>query len=580
MWRFLFWVVLTQICCVQTLNARCVQIYYDSGSSTDPSYTFGRVHALFLQNLLGHFPTLQQFVTPVEKYEKGQIERCETNFYVGTYYNNPLPNDFLSDFVSTTRQTVWLGYNVWEFTPDVLLKLWGASYQSLSTLDWQHVDTKGLPGFFRDFDYKGQTFTKYGVLLDGQPTQFDGAYEMTLLKFLDPESERTVLSWARHSTSGQRAPYVIKNGSHWFVADSPFSFIHEADRYLIFSDLLFDMLGEPPIYLKKKPALIRIEDVHPRTPLSQLNALANAFQKMKANFAISLIPVFNDPYRVQTPAPLPTTVDLTQVPAFVDALRQAQAKGGVLLQHGVTHQLDNVKNPVGVTAADFEFWDKAKWGPVDKDSSNWVVERLERSFSVLDKVGLKVAAWLTPHYAASPLDNIIFGQMFLWTMGRSFYVPHTIVQKSALPSLLSSDLSGSSVNGQRLRYFEDLVVSPLKGALTASQFFPYEIYGDAYGQRLIPENVGYLNPDSGITVDTLIERIQRNAVLRDTWASLFIHPFMVEDKAHGGLGEFSGDTREIERLIAAIQNAGYEFVDLGTWTQSHLKKIRPQPIEP
>ncbi len=58
---------------------KCVQIYYDSVPSVSPTFYFGRSHVTFVQNLLGNFHNVQQYVIPIEKYKSGQLERCESS---------------------------------------------------------------------------------------------------------------------------------------------------------------------------------------------------------------------------------------------------------------------------------------------------------------------------------------------------------------------------------------------------------------------------------------------------------------------------------------------------------------------
>ena len=38
----------------------------------------------------------------------------------------------------------------------------------------------------------------------------------------------------RNPKTGETAPYVMRSGNFWYVADLPFSFIGPRDRYLVF----------------------------------------------------------------------------------------------------------------------------------------------------------------------------------------------------------------------------------------------------------------------------------------------------------------------------------------------------------
>ncbi len=79
----------------------CVRVYYDKSAQAD--YWMGRTYSIFLQNLLGHFPEYQQIVSPIEYYEKGEIETCRATIYIGSYFENQIPQAFLEDYATTTK---------------------------------------------------------------------------------------------------------------------------------------------------------------------------------------------------------------------------------------------------------------------------------------------------------------------------------------------------------------------------------------------------------------------------------------------------------------------------------------------
>lgn len=548
---------------------KCVQIYYDDPA--DAQATSARIYAeqtsMALQNLLGHFPKWEKRKLPVSQYRAGDGERCRVNFYLGTYYDQVLPSAFLADYFQSRTTWVWLGYHLWQLDADALESRLGYRFDSLATLDWEHLDPKGRPGFFRIFEYQGETFEKYGEFLEGR-ADFAAAYEMTLLKpGAKPKADTVVL--ARHSGQPDRtAPYVVHAGQRWIVADIPFSYIHEADRYLIIADLLFDILEENPVHPGTRPALVRLEDVHALVPLWQLYGMASVFEKQKAPFVVSLIPAFRDPYGVlgKTPA-----VDLPAAPDLVEFLRYAEKRSGRIILHGFSHQYETERFPAGVSGDDYEFWDPVKGGPVAGDSPERVVGRVEKALSFLERVKLPVRGWVTPHYAASALDAVIFGQLFEWTIGRVWYTPSYRHQSRRLPRELTAERSGAKKNGDRLPYFLDLAVDTVPGVPMQGQFFPYEIYEDTYGSQVLPENLGYIQPPQAqrglrgkipITVDDLLARAKRVARLRDQWASFFIHPHLLGTVEEGGIAAATGDTREIERLISGVQALGFQFWDL------------------
>src|SRR5206468_4141178 len=94
--------------------------------------------------------------------------------------------------------------------------------------------------------------------------------------------------------------------------------------------------------------------------------------------------------------------------------------------------------------------------PIPEDSLSWVRARLNAGAQEFAAAGLEVAAWETPHYAASALDYSVFATNFPLTF-------------------------------QRVLYFD-------AAGHVAGQFFPYSIERDVYGQKLMPENLGNVDP--------------------------------------------------------------------------------------
>lgn len=566
---------------------KCVQIFYDKAPQATTPYYYGRTHAIFAQNLLGHFPHVQQIVSPIEKYKKGQLDKCQANIYLATYYGNAIPQDFIDDYLVAKKNVLWAGYGIWTLGADKLKTLWDVEYRGLSKLDREHPDKKKRPGYFRYFDYKGEVFRKYGEY-DKDSGLFMAAWEIVLFQYLSAEAaQKYTKSWAIHSTVSSRSPYVLQNGHQWYMADVPFTFMTEEDRYLIFTDLLFDLLDEKPVYAHgKRPALVRFEDVHSRMPKDHRYQMVQTFEHAKIPFTISMIPLFKDPYGVLEKDPAFQTEKFTDNPEFLEFLKYAAKAKGSITWHGVTHQYEEMKNPfAGTSGVDFEFWDRTVDKPVQKDSPQWVVERMEEGFTLMQKAGIRPAAWLTPHYQASPLDYVIFSQLFFWNVGRVTYFPFKKTQPAPLPSLLTLDMSGTDYNGKRLPYFQNLKVTYPTELRPSGQMFPYEIHGDVYGQRLIPEAIGNVQPYLSeqvlktVTVDDMIRHMKRNRVIRDAWASYFVHAVLLNLVDDGGLAEFPGDTRELDRLLQSTKDLGYEFVDLPVWTRANLKKKRLEPIE-
>lgn len=567
----------------------CVNVYFDR--STDKTYWMGKTYATLLQNLLGHFPEYQQIVSPIEMYKKGDIDKCVASIYIGSYFNNAIPTAFHEDYVKTKTNVAWLGYSIWQLGQD-FEKIFGFQYSHLSTLDRENLDANKKPSFFKNILYKGETFAKYGDWSAQNKSLFLAPFEQTVLTATVP-GQSQILAQAQHNVSGQVIPYIIRSKNHFYIADIPFSFIHEADRYMVFADVLFDILGAKPRH-NGKYALLRIEDVHPLVPLSWLYQTNKTLKEEGVPLNISIIPIFYDPLKKYDRGPFQEIVAMDRYKPFMTYIQDSKAQNANFIWHGTTHQYKRMDNPhSGVSGDDFEFFDAVNNRPLPDDSVTYVLDKLEDGFHTLQNAGVTPRIWLMPHYQASSLDYIIFGNVFSWNIGRAIYYNHSSF------GLNESLLKRNSVTGddQRLwfetaapgaselrsHYFQNLQVQ-YENEIWSGQMFPYEIYGDVHGQRLIPENLGNSQPFvnehvvSPRTKEDIIADAKRNLVLRDVWGSFFYHPFLFMTYEEGGRGAYPGDTAELQFIIRELKKLGYQFIDINDFMNKNTKSKRPEPI--
>jgi len=570
-------------------NTKCVQIYYDYRSTnSDAEYYNARSSAIILQNLISHFPNIQQYVIPIDLYQKGQLNRCDASFYLGTIYANSVPNQFLQDFVKTKKNVTWIGYHMNQFAKEDIKKLWSATFNGDAVPDWKVKDSKGRPNVYLYYEYKNQVFERLSIYANAGPDKFQAYYnnvfDLALMELLNPADESNVISWAKSTLGDKKTPYILKSGNRWYITGDPFSYVVEGDRYFIVADILFDILNESPEDNGKKYALIRYEDVSPNQTITKMKTLSDMFVRLKTPFTIALFPVYADPLHVYKSQDY---IELRNKPDFISALNYARDHGATFIMHGVTHQYDHIRDPFsGVSAEDYEFWNMPANSPIAEDSVNFVVNRLTAGIKMIRDAGFQISAWMTPHYYGSILDDVLFGQLFTWNITRGSYVPTTVCNQKPLPQSLTLNMGALTpeTNQTRLDYFKTLTVEPYQSPRML-QLLPYPIFGDYYDRHVIPEDLGNIQPFlnqmvAGIrTVDDILKDAKRYSVLRDVWASFFIHDLMLNLTNNKGVANFPGDTSELERLIKTIQSYGYEFVDLKTWTQSHLNITRPAVIE-
>ena len=514
-------------------NGKCIQVYYDKTS--DPLYTVGRSYALVLLNLLGHFPEYQQVVGPIELYKKGDLERCHASFYIGSSYNNVIPAAFVGDYLTTTKRVIWLGYSIWQMGLEFENTFGYSSTVSFTGLDTVNKSTDGKPSYFRDIIYKGETFAKYGKYTDATNTTFVSAPEM--VKFQSKLSDKaTVMATAKHSFTNEVIPWALKAGNKYYVVEIPFSYVHEGDRYLVFADLLFDILGEQPKHTKKY-ALVRLEDVNPMSDQMLLDRAVGIMKKYTVVPHIAITPVYETPTQ---------TVRMENAPLFQNLMMRYQQEGSVFLWHGSKYPY--VASTANGTVAD-------------------ILAKLEDGFSSLKPAGIAPKFWVTPNYTASTTDNIVFGKAFEWSIGRGAYADFKMKILPAPTAALTFDLNDANRASNRASYFANVAVTEVPNAATFGQFFPYEIYGNQYGQKVIPENLGNVTPGTRKVADILADA-KRNLVLRDIWASVFYHPYLLSGTLNPENVNPAVPT-DLENMVSGLKTLGYEFVNLKEYSSSN-----------
>jgi uncharacterized protein YdaL len=420
-----------------------VIIIHDSLPGPLPS---GAVVGYNIVDLLGHF-NLKGSLVSMEEYKAGEIGRSRFAIFLGVDDRvSKIPAPLLTDLRNTKAPLMWISRHAQEFLADPAV---------VSRLGFR-VGNGVLAGF--------QSVTLNGIsLIKSKDDPF-----MHPIELVDNSKVQVVAT--AQSKDGQSRPYVVRSGSFWYFADSPFSYAEEGDRYLAFCELLHDFFGIA--HQQEQKALLRIEDVSAETDPDQLRSIADYLAVRRIPFQVSIIPIFRDPEDNNA------EIYLSDRPQFVRALKYMVSKGATIVMHGVTHQYR------GRSGDDYEFWDDLSGKPVTSDSRHLVEQKLRLGLEECFKNGIYPLTWETPHYVASDVDYQSFARYFNSSYDR-------------VPSVNNAE---------------------------SGHFFPYPTT-DRYGRFIIPECLGYVaieKPDP----DQLVANAARLRVVRDGVASFFFHPFM------------------------------------------------------
>ncbi len=529
---------------------------------------YGQTYAYYLINLLGHFPEVRARSEAAADYQAGGLLNEEVVFYFGSQWDSEIAPALFEEFWATDRPVIWIGANLWQLSgsdEERFASRYGFSYRETDEGTGEGRNTT----FYRDVAYKGQVLDKF-EWWNGAECSFMADPIVSVLAVHDPDQVE-ILANIRHSGNGEVIPWVLRSGNLTVVADNPFNFIHETSPYLAFADLLHDFVGID--HAPSRQALFRLEDVHPRVDPTSIRAVTDELNRGRSRpWNIALIPAYRDPLGVYNGgAPEGVSVGSNKVKAWHLEMERAMDQGAELVLHGCTHQYGTAPNAVnGVSGADFEFWDAVNDTYIPEDSYEFVEQRLDAAVELLAKQRWHAWAFEPPHYRASTLDYLAFPRFFDTTYQRVFYEPYAV-------DLLNDRVTFEDVQAapDAIRWRDASVVSV--SASFGTQFFPYLIEQDVYGQRIVPENLGNLTPQTWAVgeldvrnVDDVLAAAEANRVNRCAFASFYYHPQLIIRPDVIG----AGGPEPLRRLIDGIEALGYTFV-----RGSELEAPTPLPAD-
>jgi uncharacterized protein YdaL len=466
----------------------------------------GELYATMIANLTGHFGTYTAI--PVNRYTAGQMSGYTGVIYIGSTWDEALPVAFLDDVLAGKTRVLWVNRNIWALTNHATPAAFKEKYGWM----WWQMDQADV----RQIQYKGQT-----ILRDPNNPKGIMDYES-----LDQAKVEVLAKAVR--PDGTSFPWAIRSGNLTYVGENPLSYINENDRYMIFSDLLFDLLA--PSTPERHRAMIRLEDVGPDADPQDLRAVADYLSRAGVPFSFGVYTVYKDPNNLGGLGI--DTIRMRDVPEVADAIRYMISKGGTMLMHGYTHQYASAFNPYsGISGDDFEFFtahvDAENYvrldGPVPGDSTAYALSRVDAAVNEFKASKLPVPTIFEfPHYAGSAIDYKAIGSRFTTRYERALY----------FAGVLSGNTPSTDVNRM------------------VGQYFPY-VVNDVYGSKVLPENLGNYEP---VMVNNhpprspaqMVESARRNLVVRDGFASFFYHPYY--------------GVPALKETVEGIKALGYTFV--------------------
>lgn len=294
-------------------------------------------------------------------------------------------------------------------------------------------------------------------------------------------------------------PLMVKNGEAAYFAAS--------DLFSPFSEFLGEGLHSffPEQHAEGHLALIRLEDIHPQSDPRLLKEAGDFLADKGIPFVIALIPVYINPHTKEG-------FHLKDRPELVEVLRHLRDRGASIVLHGYMHQYRESETGEG-----FEFWDVENNSPIFSPPNGITPLKKRYEFSSQREYELyqNDIADFEEHYIRTRIENGIRELTELGLPPVAFEAPHyTMSQKGyQIVSEFFPYLLGQTQLGDR--DWKQMGTSPF---ISRPSFL--------HGMTLLPETVGYYDPNSLTPLEDIITKARQVQFVRDGVLGMFYHPYL------------------------------------------------------
>jgi uncharacterized protein YdaL len=154
----------------------------------------------------------------VREYVPKELNGYDITFYTGFNPQNRVPLPFMSDVYTTQKPVVWISTGFIEFC--------------------QQLKISERFGFRASIIDSSQQFT----IVHSGGKVFQRQEMSTTIVTITNSSLVDVIATAYSPTRRREIPYIVRSRNLLYIADSPFAYAAGSDRYLLFADMLHDLL--------------------------------------------------------------------------------------------------------------------------------------------------------------------------------------------------------------------------------------------------------------------------------------------------------------------------------------------------
>ena len=426
-------------------------VVYDDIYMEGDDYPYGRL----LVEYLGHF-NVSINEMPIAKWTPGSIAGADLVVYIGLNQYD-ISQKLLAEMANAKR-VIWFGNNVDQMSR--YLK-WNDFQIGLNTSGWVNIDLNNKRFSFDNKEY---------------------------VRFTSPGQKAEILATVSNAETKQ--PLAWKRDNIYFCGFLNF----DINNSYILANLLHKFI--PNNHTHSRSAFMRVEDVNPRTSPEALKGVIDVIKQHNIPFSIGVVPA-----SAKSDGSL---ILLSERPALLKVLQDAQNNGGSIIMHGYTHQ--NIYSPK--TGEGYEFWNALDDKPME-DDENFTRERLQKGAEELVRCGLIPLAFEPPHYAMSKTAYNVLSEHFNIFSGQIQLSDERAIVAGQLPYIVKSTYLN--------------------------------------GMLIIPENLDYYDGDE-FTVEALLARAKSITKVQDGVAGLFFHGYL--------------PSAPLDSILTSMKEMNFEFLDL------------------
>ncbi len=311
-----------------------------------------------------------------------------------------------------------------------------------------------------------------------------------------------------HAEDG-RYPLIFKNGSLYYVAANSIT----GNLSDALGETLFDFFDAEKAQPKK---LIRLEDIHPRSDPELVKQVGDYLAERDIPYAVTVVPVYTNPETGQR-------IHLSQAIELVEVLKEMQKNGASIIQHGYLHQYR-----ADETGEGFEYWDVDHDRPIYQ--SNEADVQLREDFESDEAFEKFVQTVGLPYEQNHIYDSIVNGIYEMTAEGLypiAFEAPHYSMSQTGYKELA--------------KYFTTYIGQiQISDRTYDGTFVPvYETKpAGLHGMKVIPETLGYINPENSEAVEELMADADYTAQFSDSYLAFFYHPYLGVEKFDELMSQF------------------------------------------